>query len=218
MMGEIAAKVAEFVGKISETVEKTKEITGYNEVSESTETGTYMDIKPENPNLEKDADKFWNDMFSDDLSGLNEDDNVEDTIEKALDDYFDDLKDRSECPDTLEDKPFEVDDLEKQTPEKTAEMRDEFDDLKVDLKKEWAEKYDRPWPKYDHDIYSSNEKLIRKTGSDYDAHHIHPLGMGGKNEVSNITPLNAEAHYDKQGVHAPDSPYSRMDKILGGID
>ena len=34
--------------------------------------------------------------------------------------------------------------------------------------------------------------------------------------ASNITPLNAEVHYDKQGVHAPDSPYSKLDKLLGG--
>ena len=60
--------------------------------------------------------------------------------------------------------------------------------------------------------------MIRKAGSDYDAHHIQPLGMGGKNEVRNITPLNAEVHYDKQGIHAADSPYSRLDQMLGGMD
>ena len=149
---------------------------------------------------------------------LEEDGEVEDDLESTLDEYFEDLKEKSECPDTIEDRPFEVDDLEKQPPEKTAEMRDEFDDLKASLKKQWEEKYGRPWPKYDRDIYSSNGKLIRKAGSDYDAHHIQPLGMGGKNEVSNITPLNAEVHYDKQGVHAPNSPYSRLDKMLGGVD
>ena len=56
--------------------------------------------------------------------------------------------------------------------------------------------------------------MIRKAGGDYDAHHIQPLGMGGKNEASNITPLHANEHYDKQGVHAPDSPYSKLDKML----
>lgn len=39
--------------------------------------------------------------------------------------------------------------------------------------------------------------------------------MGGKNEVSNITPIHAEKHYDRQGVHSPDSSYSRLDKALG---
>ena len=42
--------------------------------------------------------------------------------------------------------------------------------------------------------------------------------MGGKNEASNITPLHAEVHYDKQGVHALDSPYSKLDQMLGGMD
>lgn len=42
-------------------------------------------------------------------------------------------------------------------------------------------------------------------------HHIQPLSMGGKNEVGNITPMHASEHYDKQGVHAPDSPFSKLD-------
>jgi hypothetical protein len=145
-------------------------------------------------------------------------DDPEQNMEVILDDYFKDLKEKSECPETIPDRPFEASDLEKQSPEKTAEMRDEFDDKKAELKKQWEEENGRPWPKYDHDVYSANGKLIRKAGSDYDAHHIQPLGMGGKNVVSNITPLSAEVHYDKQGVHAPDSPYSRLDKALGGTN
>ena len=95
-------------------------------------------------------------------------------------------------------------------------MREEFDDKKAILKKEWEEVNGRSWPKYEEDVYSDSGKLIRKKGSDYDAHHTHPLSMGGKNEVGNITPLHAKEHYDKQGVHAPGSPYDRLDKVLGG--
>lgn len=215
MVGEVAVKVAE-------TVEKISEMAGTKEIAEGSENGSYKDIKPDNEETANDADDFWDDVFSEDESidesEADEGDDVEDDLEKALDEYFQDLKDKSECPGTIEDRPFEVDDLEKQPPEKTAEMRDQFDDLKAELKKQWEEKNGKPWPKYDHDIYSSNGKLIRKAGSDYDAHHMQPLGMGGKNEVSNITPLNAEVHYDKQGIHSPDSPYNRMDKILGGMD
>ena len=221
-IGEVAVKAAEIVEKVSEAAEKTGEVAGVKETTEVAETGTYKDIKPDNKEIANEADDFWDDVFSEDESfdesETDEEDNAEDDLEKALDEYFQDLKDKSECPDTIEDRPFGVDDLEKQPPEKTAEMRDQFDDLKAELKRQWEEKYGRPWPKYEHDVYSSNGKLIRKAGSDYDAHHIQPLGMGGKNEVANITPLNAEVHYDKQGVHAPDSPYSRMDKLLGGMD
>ena len=158
----------------------------------------------------------------DDLSHVTQDiengeeDNPE--IEKLLRDYFRDLKENSECPDTIPDKPFEVTDLRKRAPEENAEMREEFSDIKAQLKREWEEENGRPWPKYERDVYSQNGKLIRKAGSDYDAHHIHFLCMGGKNEAGNITPLHAEVHYDKQGVHSPDSPYSKLVQTLGGID
>ena len=135
-------------------------------------------------------------------------------VEATMNGYFSDLKNRSEYPETIKDQPFESKDLKKLSPEETAAKRDEFDDKKAELKNQWSEENGQPWPKYDEDVYSSNGKLIRKAGSDYDAHHIQPLGMNGQNEASNITPLHANEHYDKQGVHAPDSPYSRLDKML----
>lgn len=198
-----------------------------SEVSETqkTESEDYREIKPEieaSPTMTK---RFWDKVFEEkegsDMSEsteTSEDDHAEDGIEKMIDDYIKDLKEKSECPDTIPDNPFGESDLKKRTPEENARMRDEFDDKKAQLKKEWEEANGRPWPKYDHDVYSANGKLIRKAGSDYDAHHIQPLGMGGKNEASNITPMNAGVHYDKQGVHAPDSPYSKLDQRIGGVD
>lgn len=197
------------------------------------EVEDYKEIKEDGDMSVEEADKFWDEQFgtedtsegaednseiTENTAETSEDDNVEDDIEKTLNEYFDDLKSKSECPDTIPDKPFDKSDLNKISPEENALMRDEFDDKKAQLKREWEEANGRPWPKYDHDVYSSNGKLIRKAGSDYDAHHIQPLGMGGKNEAKNITPLNAEVHYDKQGVHAPDSPYSKLDKMLGGME
>lgn len=189
------------------------------------ERNGFKGIKPQEGTIFQKAQDFWKDIFGGErqTDGMNESemdeaDNTEDNLEKALDDYFQDLKEKSECPDTIEEQPFEVDDLEKQPPEKTAEMREQFDDLKADLKKQWEKEHGILWPKYEQDVYSVNGKLIREVGNDYDAHHIQPLSLGGKNEVGNITPLSVEVHYDKQGVHAPDSPYSRMDKILGGMD
>lgn len=204
------------------------EVSGKSEVNEVSkpEVDEYKKINPESDMSPQEAMQYWDDFFNDtskkeselDESEADESDNKEKNIEQTLDDYFKDLKEKSDCPDAIPDKPFEVSDLEKRTPEENAEMRDEFDDKKADLKREWEEANGRSWPKYEEDVYSSNGKLIRKAGSDYDAHHIQPLGMGGKNEVSNITPLHAEAHYDKQGVHAPDSPYSKLDQLLGGMD
>ena len=138
---------------------------------------------------------------------------IPEEISELVDAYLNDLKEKSEVPETISDETLE--DIEKTSSQEVAAKREEFNDIKSDLKKQWEEKNGMEWPKYDHDVYSSNGKLIRKAGQDYDAHHIQPLSMGGKNEVSNITPLNAEVHYDKQGVHAPNSPYAKLEKTLG---
>lgn len=193
-----------------------EELSNIKEISEikTQEVENYKQIKPEGNILIADARNFWDHLF--DKFEKCEGDNPEDDIEQFLDEYFKDLKEKSECPDTIEDKPFDVYDLRKRTPEENAQMREDFSEMKGQLKGEWEERYGREWPKYDDDVFSSNGKLIRKAGSDYDAHHIHPLCMGGENVSSNITPLSAEVHYDKQGVHSPDSPYSKLDQMLGG--
>ena len=181
--------------------------------------------------IELPSDAAWQDVINLDAlsvekksskySDQSEDEPVDDVKEanlaELLEAYFDDLKARSEFPETLTGNEFDVSDLRKLSPEENAEMREEFDDLKPELKRQWEIENGRPWPKYETDVYSASGKLIRKAGSDYDAHHIQPLSLGGKNEASNITPLHAEVHYDKQGVHAPNSPYSQLDKEVGGI-
>lgn len=141
--------------------------------------------------------------------------NLRVTIEDKVRNYFDDLRNRSEYPETI--RPFTTSDLGRLTPEETAIRREEFCRIKPDLKRQWENINGFQWPKYENDVYSESGKLIRKAGSDYDAHHVQPLGLGGKNEVSNITPIRAEFHYDKQGVHAINSPYSDLNKTLGGI-
>ncbi len=145
-------------------------------------------------------------------------DDPEGRLEVLLQAYFRDLRSKSEYPDTIPQSPFGIGDLKRITPEENKEKREEFQEKKAELKKQWEELNGMPWPKYKYDVYSASGKLIRKAGSDYDAHHIQPLGLGGKNEASNITPINAEVHYDKQGVHAPNSPYSMIDKMLGGTE
>ena len=188
------------------------------EKAEKTMEKEYTKIDAPNDMSIKDAKAFFKDFFNSLLDNvdLTESENPEENLEKLLEDYFDDLKNRSEFPDTLPDKPFSTEDLERLTPEEVAERREEFDEKKAELKKQWELENGRPWPKYETDVYSSNDKLIRKAGNDYDAHHIQPLCMGGKNEAKNITPLHAQEHYDKQGVHSPDSPYSNIEKYLGG--
>ncbi|MCR5135665.1 MAG: hypothetical protein K6C12_01005 [Oscillospiraceae bacterium] len=169
---------------------------------------SFRNIIPELGMTIEKAIGYWDNVFGNERE-------AESYLETALKDYFNDMKERSDYPDTIPEKPFDVSDLKIRTPEENALMHEEFDDLKSSLKRQWEETNGIPWPKYDHDIYSANGKLIRAAGSDYDAHHIHPLGMGGENVVSNITPMSAEVHYDSQGVHSPDSPYNRINQYLG---
>ena len=196
------------------------EVSHRSEVSEIKNPGnqSFEDIKPKSDITVDDARAFFDNLFQQLEKAENiEEDNPEFNIEKVLSDYFKDLKEKSEHPDTIIDNPFDASDLKRRNPEENAEKRVEFDDFKSQMKQEWEDLNGRSWPKYENDVYSASGKLIRKAGSDYDAHHIQPLGMGGENVASNITPLNAEVHYDKQGVHAPDSPYSKLDQILGGM-
>lgn len=136
--------------------------------------------------------------------------------ESVINDYVKDMKKRSNCPNTFKDRPFNVSELKKLSPEEKAARRTEFAEKKAGLKKQWEVEHGQPWPKYTGDVYSSNGKRIRKAGGDYDAHHVQPLSMNGKNEVSNITPLHASEHYDRQGIHEPDSPYGKLDRMLKG--
>lgn len=195
-----------------------------SEVSEKSkpEVNNFKDIKPETDITPKETKGFWDKLFNEmESEGNPEADNSKEKLEKTLSDYFQDLKDKSEMPDTFPDNPFEASDLEKISPEANAKMREEFADNKQDLIKQWEDKNGCSWPTYKDDVWITNKHgdpvLVRQAGAKYDAHHIQPLGMGGKNEVSNLTPLSADIHYDHRGVHAIGSPYDKLDKLLGGI-
>ena len=127
-------------------------------------------------------------------------------------DYFNDLKSNSEFPNTIDDS-IKDKDWKKIDPELNGEMRDEFGNVKNKLINDWETKNNQKWPTYNNDVYSPNGKLIRHEGDRYDAHHIQPLTFGGVNDANNITPLHANEHFDKQGVHSPDSPFGKMEKF-----
>ena len=126
--------------------------------------------------------------------------------------YFNDLKSRSKYPDTINDS-IKENDWKKITTEETGEMREEFGISKNRLISDWELQNNKKWPTYEEDIYSQNGNLIRRAGDKYDAHHIQPLTYDGKNIVENITPLHALEHFDKQGVHSPNSPFGKMKKL-----
>jgi len=182
------------------------------EVALSTEINETKKIKDENYRKIKPEGNISPNESRDFIKGLFE----TPKLEKVYSDYINDLKSRSEYPETISDSSFKPSDLRKITPEKNAEMREEFAEKKEQIKREWEQKNEIKWPTYKHDVYSSNGNCIRKVGWDYDMHHIQPLSLGGKNEVSNITPIHANEHYDHCGVHSADSPYSKMSEMTGG--
>jgi len=180
----------------------------------------FMKITPESNASFADNKNFWKNLFKNSvesysISEVPENDKLKIELEKTLKEYLNELRNVSDCPETISQKPFDISDLKKISPEENARQRDEFDDKKIQLKEEWEVIHGRSWPKYTQDVYSQNGKLIRKAGSDYDAHHIQPIGMGGQNTAENITPLGADVHYDRQGIHSPETPYSKMEKMLG---
>lgn len=171
----------------------------------------------EKEKLETKIAEFWNSFEEksqiesyDKDSSENYPESIKLLIEKYHKEYIEYLKANSEYPETIEDDGSEY---KKISPEENAKKRAEFNANKEKLIKEWEVKYGSEWPRYKEDVYV-NGKLQRRAGDRYDVHHIKPLSFGGKNEASNITPISAEKHFDKQGVHSTDSPYGKLDKLL----
>ncbi|ACT00499.1 HNH endonuclease signature motif containing protein [Paenibacillus sp. JDR-2] len=128
------------------------------------------------------------------------------------DQYTQDLRDLSPYPETIE--PVDLTSWEKVSSEEVAEQRMEFRNVKNSLIEEWEAQTGETWPTYDKDIFSNNGIKIRSAGDLYDAHHIRPLEFGGKNTFDNLTPLHAEVHYDRQGIHAPGSVFQQIGEAL----
>lgn len=126
--------------------------------------------------------------------------------------YTNELRDLSPFPETI--KEVDVSSWEKVLPEEVAEQRLEFRNVKNSLIEEWESRTGETWPTYDHDVYSNNGIKIRSAGDFYDAHHIRPLEFGGRNTAENLTPLHAEDHYDKQGIHAPGGVFQHIGDAL----
>lgn len=188
----------------------------------------FKKIKPEHETSPKEVDDFWKAEFHDQAEQAKNDmqDNSDNTSENSKQDvhnkdiselakeYIDDLKSKSDCPDTIPSDAIDATKLELQPPEKVADKREEFDDNKAKLRKEWEELNHQEWPKYKEDVVNDDGKVIRKAGDNYDAHHIQPLQLGGENVASNITPLDVNSHRE---VHSSTGSCKRLvENVKGG--
>lgn len=203
---------------------------GNNEVTEvrNPSAENFKNIKPENEMTSNEVNDFWKGEFHDQAEQAtteiqekyesNSENNKQDIqkkdVSELVQDYIDDLKSKSECPETIPTDAIDSDKLEVQTPEKVAEKREEFDDNKAKLRKEWEELNHQEWPKYKEDVVNDEGKIIRKAGDNYDAHHIQPLQLGGENVASNITPLDVNSHRE---VHSSTGSCKVLvDNVKGG--
>ena len=135
-------------------------------------------------------------------------------LKETAKDYMADLKAKSEFPDTINDT-LDISKLEKITPEKNAKMREEFAEKKSDLRSEWERINGKEWPRYTEPVLNERGDVIRDVGHCYDAHHIHPLELGGKNEASNITPLDLNKHKE---IHSKTGSCTKLvEKVVGGL-
>lgn len=198
MIGEIIATAAGVEKVSTETV---KEV-GKETVKKAVDIGKRIDISK--PATEMEASKV---DISKRIAPVSEIKGKD--ISETLKDYISDLKSKSEFPDTI--KGFDSSRLEMQSPEQVAKLREEFVDSRTQLRNEWEELNHQEWPKYKEDVYNEAGVRIRKAGDCYDAHHIQPLQLGGKNEVSNITPLDLNKH---QEIHSQNGSCTKLvDKI-----
>ena len=136
--------------------------------------------------------------------------------EKLKSAYVDDIRSKSEHPETIDKGKTLSAEYHKCSPAEIREKREIFRQTKGELRNQWEKLHGISWPRYEKDVYDDNGNLIRRKGDRYDAHHIQPLELGGKNEASNITPLRADVHYDHKGIHSTNSPLSKLRDRLGG--
>lgn len=153
------------------------------------------DVKPEKVKSFEEANKSYSEVRTEILDELG-------------DLYNSELEEYSEYPETIEKT--NLNDWDKVSPEEVSSKRLEYKKEKNNLISEWEEKNGQEWPTYDEDLVNENGNVIRRKGDKYDAHHVQPLEYGGENEAGNLTPINAENHYDHKGIHSVDGSYGEI--------
>ena len=133
-------------------------------------------------------------------------------VNGAFKDYIDDIKSKSEYPETNKSK-IDYPQLREIPKEELAEKRNEFEKQKRAFRKAWEEKNGREFPKEKKDVVSEDGTIIRKAGSCYELHHIVPLSLGGENSLDNLTPMSYSAHKE---LHGAGSAYSKLRSAVKG--
>ena len=99
--------------------------------------------------------------------------------------------------------------FEKLSPEETRVARSEFNSQKSKLISDWEANTGQRWPTYEEDVVNERGAVLRREGSNYDAHHVIECSYGGPSEWWNITPARFPTEH-QQGIHRKDSPASEI--------
>lgn len=150
------------------------------------------------------------------LSNLSKGDREE--IKDNIMDYYKEMGEISDFPEDFSGDKFKVKNITVLSTRANRKKRNEFNNQKEKLRKEWSEKHHQEWPTYTEDFYAKSGKLIRQKGQPYDMHHIQPLSLGGENTCDNMTPFHAKDHYDRQGIHANGGAYDRLSKKVKSLN
>lgn len=197
----VAAKMAETSAKVAETGKKAVDI------------GKRLDVSKEiGPVANKGVD-ISKRIVQPDVGALKEVSTKD--VSKAISEYMKDLKSKSPCVDTLSKCKLSPDKLEVQPPEVVKELRKEFNNssFKEKIRNEWEVLNGKEWPRYKEDVVNSRGEVVKRAGERYDAHHIQPLKLGGKNEASNITPLDMVKHSD---IHSNSGSCKKLLDVVSG--
>ncbi len=209
MISEVAVTAAKVSAEVAkETAKETVSEIGKAAVSKSVDIGKRIDItKSLTPGAPKGIDitKRIVPETSPELS-------IKDIATSAKQ-YLSDLKAKAAFSDTISDKLLDTSKLEIRPQEQVENLREEFDDKKANLRKEWENINKREWPKYKQDVYNENGIRVRKAGDNYDAHHIQPLKLGGENIASNITPMDYFKHNE---IHSGNGSCTKLLKAVEG--
>ena len=100
----------------------------------------------------------------------------------------------------------------KLTPKETALHRSDFNKVKNRLISEWEVNTGQKWPTYINDVTSPNtNKVVRRAGDKYDAHHIIENSYGGEHEWWNIHPVRFPNEH-QSGIHGTGAPANKLFK------
>jgi hypothetical protein len=121
--------------------------------------------------------------------------------------YLEQLENLSPNPDWINMEGAELTDISNISPQEMAQKRQEFLEMKDELKAAWETENGVQWPKYENDLFSKDGQQIAKAGTDLEVYHIQPLEMGGENVVKNITPgpINADLNSIVQEIRVKSS-------------